>query len=48
MALGGPRFINIFNNLMEVGVWGRRCIEEDTRLGRNVWVEIIFLFGVVN
>ncbi len=36
MALGGCCFINIFNNQMEVGIRGRRCIEEDTRPRRNV------------
>ncbi len=42
MALGGHRFINIFNNQMEVGVWGRICIEEDMRPGRNVRGGVIF------
>jgi hypothetical protein len=48
LALGGRRFINIFNNEMEVGIRGRRCIEEDARPGRNVRGGIIILFGVVN
>jgi hypothetical protein len=49
LALGGRCFINIFNNQMEVGIRGRRYIEEDTRPGQNMrGGGIIFLFGVVN
>jgi hypothetical protein len=48
LALGGHRFINIFNNLMEIGVRGRRCIEDDAMPGWNVWGGVIFLFGAVN
>jgi hypothetical protein len=47
LALGGRCFMNIFNNQMEVGVRGRRFIEEDTKLGRNVQWGVIFLFRAV-
>jgi hypothetical protein len=48
LALGGCRFINIFNNQMEVGVWGRRCIEHDLMPGWNMRGGVIFSFGAVN
>ncbi len=36
LALGGRRFLNIYNNQMEVGVRGGLYIGEDVRLGWNV------------
>jgi hypothetical protein len=36
LALVGRRSINIYNNQMEVGVWGGGYIEEEARLGQNV------------
>jgi hypothetical protein len=37
LALGGRRFLNIYNNQMEVGIRGGLYIGEDARLGWNVW-----------
>ncbi len=45
LALGGCCFINIFNNQMEVGVWGRRCNEKDARPGWNVQGALSFCLG---
>jgi hypothetical protein len=36
LTLGGHRFLNIYNNLMEVGVRGGLYIGEDMQLGWNV------------
>jgi hypothetical protein len=36
--------MNIYNNQMEVGILGRRCIEKDARPGKNAKGAIIFLF----
>ncbi len=36
LALGGRRFLNIYNNQMEVGFRGGLYIGEDARLGLNV------------
>jgi hypothetical protein len=37
LALGGRRSMNTYKNQMKVGIRGGGTIEEEARLGRNVW-----------
>jgi hypothetical protein len=48
LALGGRRFLNIYNNQMEAGVWGGLYIGKDVRLGWNVWGVTAPLFWPFN
>ncbi len=48
LAFNGHRLMGGHNNQPKVGINGGRGIEEERRLGRNMWGGVVSLLGVVN
>ncbi len=48
LALDGRRLMGGHNNQPKVGINSGRGIEEERRLGRNVWGGVVSLLGAAN